>query len=134
MIICRDCEKVLEPTNPSSITKKVCMDCVRKSAPMADMSKIMSANGRLNGEPKMSTNDYKRFVKKFSNMSLEHTYMEVDGVYHLALQIKDYHKELFMEFLFNKNHLGDFIKDIETLENGPSESIPDESVPEEPLD
>ena len=119
MIICSKCKKILENKNLTVREEKICIDCVRGSAPAADLTKLMPMNGHdhSNDQPKMTLNDYKRFIKKCTNMTLEHKYVEVDGKIHVCFMILDYYKNPFMEFAFNKKHLRDFISDINNIEN-----------------
>lgn len=125
MIICSRCNKTLDPSDPTKVEKKMCINCVRIVTPAADMNKLVDQHGdeiksqvqqdkQSNGI--RSKEDLDNFLAKFKSMELSHKYEIIDGEIRLVLTILDYYKKDFMSFAFNKHQLQDFITDIETIE------------------
>ena len=112
-IICESCGEILRKGDiGADIEKKICISCVTRKSPAADLSKIKTL------EPTKQTlkNENESFRKKFKKIHIEMPYKYIEGEWILVVELKDYYHRNFAEIGLSKKKLQEFITDIIDIE------------------
>jgi hypothetical protein len=116
-IICDICGGILREGDIGAGTeRKTCINCVCANVPKADLNKIKHMNSQIM-TPSAAQMELETIKKRMSRLNVEMPYKEIEGKWHLVIELKDYYGRTFAEFALDKGKLAEFIKDIQDIEN-----------------
>jgi hypothetical protein len=110
-VICGSCGKVLEKGGPE-VVKKTCVSCVMGKTKRADLSKLMTPQGRAKAKKKTIDT----VMESLQSMSLEIGYVEQNKKNKVMFTIKNHFGNPFFEFALDKDQIFALLHDLDVLD------------------